>query len=527
MLPRCMRPAGHRRYINRSQAVCQGVNFNFFGGRLFFGLWASAGRKVLQEMKQTGLMGRHNGCKMKKTTLEAIPMKRLLTFLLALVLCMGVANAARGEGAAVPEEIQKLLAPAAEQGFRVADCNTALKNIGWIFAALQNDAGHNLLVIYQNVNGAWKEYLKSDKPIPQGKKLLSLYADTNGFDHGFLNLSVNTPVFGVWQANSDREDETEYNERYVNFTLTDGKWLLFYWEDFSGDLGLWVTDDSLKYVGSFPGEYQYKGTVRGSIQRDVRYLNLSSIPRSYKEARQKLTEASDIPEGELKAQKIRFVGGQKYPVYSGPGENYVRASSGRAAVSTNDWIQVFGRQDGWILIQYAIDKDRMRFGWIDEKALPEKAQVEEFRFSSVRAYTAQEIELTDDPLFSQSMIAVIPECNCVTWLSSLGDEWAYVEWLDAEANRQPVRGFLPIHQLVHLSQEEAVRLAKEYILISGAAAEGERITEPILNSCEITAGYDSASHLWTVIFISERDGRREVRVDDREGAIVSPADGNG
>lgn len=93
------------------------------------------------------------------------------------------------------------------------------------------------------------------------------------------------------------------------------------------------------------------------------------------------TIAPSIPPGELTAQNIRFRSDQKYDVYSGPGKDYLRASNGKATVSTNDWIQVFGREDGWILIQYAIDKDHMRFGWISEKALPEFAAVKKLVFS--------------------------------------------------------------------------------------------------------------------------------------------------
>ena len=80
--------------------------------------------------------------------------------------------------------------------------------------------------------------------------------------------------------------------------------------------------------------------------------------------------AEDLPGTEyppllsLNAQEIRFPGGNKYPVYSGPGKDYLRGARGKASVSTNDWIEVFGREDGWILIQYEIDSSQCRIGYI-------------------------------------------------------------------------------------------------------------------------------------------------------------------
>ena len=448
-------------------------------------------------------------------------MKKLLALLLTLALCLGLAAPVWAEeysDAKAPAEIAAMMAKITAQGYREAGY-TQLENLGWAFAVFQNDSGHNLLTIYQQKNGAWKEYLRSDSALPQGTKILSLSADAHGYDHDLLGLSVHTPVFVVWQANSDKEDETEYAERYAIYTLSGGKWLLQYWEDFYGDTSLWVAGDSLIYNGAFPGEYRYKGTVRGTIQRDVRYVNLSSLPLTYKEARQRLTDPPAIPAGELTAQRIQFTGGQKYPVYSGPGENYLRANNGKAAVSTNDWIQVFGKQNGWIMIQYAIGKDHMRFGWINEKALPRNAQVEELRLDAVRVYTVVETAITDDPLFSGSMLAAVPECNYVTWLSTMGD-WAYVEWFDDEASPKPVRGFLPVNDLVHLEQETVLSLAMEYLLSQQISVYDRPLTEYELREADAMTAYDQESHEWTVTFDLNGDYAWYVAVDDQNGTVL-------
>ena len=450
-------------------------------------------------------------------------MKRMLALLLTLVLCLGSMEVALAAGdQEIPEAIGGMIDTVTAQGFHLADWVRLgdAADLDWSFAVFQNDQGHNLLTIYQQKNGVWKEYLKSDSALPQGTKLLSVSQDEHGYDHDLLGLSVHTPVFVVWQANSDQEDETEYAERYVIYTLMDGKWLLQYWEDYYGDTSLWISGDQLIYNGAFPGEYRYKGTVRGSIQRDVRYVNLSSLPLTYKEARQRLTDAPAIPAGELTAQKIKFTRGQKYPVYSGPGDHYLRANNGKAAVSTNDWIQVFGRQNGWVLIQYAIDKDHMRFGWISAKALPKNAQVEELHFDAVQVYTVIETAITDDPLFSNAQLAALPECNYVTWLSTMGD-WAYVEWTDDENAGKPVRGFLPIADLAHLEQEAAIALAMDYLLSQTLTVYERPLDVYALREADTAAEYDQETHEWTVTFDLNEDYTWYVTVDDTNGAALS------
>lgn len=144
-----------------------------------------------------------------------------------------------------------------------------------------------------------------------------------------------------------------------------------------------------------------------------------------------------LPLGGAMPQLIPFEGGQTFAVYSGPGQDYGRAAQGKAAVSTNDWIQVFGSESGWIMIQYAIDDDRMRFGWIPEAALPPSASVPALGFSAQSATLLCDAALTDDPLCSRSALAALPKGARVDVLADMSD-WAYVE----SASGDFLRGFV-------------------------------------------------------------------------------------
>lgn len=66
----------------------------------------------------------------------------------------------------------------------------------------------------------------------------------------------------------------------------------------------------------------------------------------------------------------QFPKGKTYEVYRGPGQNYGRSATGKASVSTNDTIMVYGVRGGWMLISYGISGGHTRYGWISTAGLP-------------------------------------------------------------------------------------------------------------------------------------------------------------
>ena len=130
-----------------------------------------------------------------------------------------------------------------------------------------------------------------------------------------------------------------------------------------------------------------------------------------------------------------------------------------------------------------------------------------------------ETAITDDPLFSNAQLAALPECNYVTWLSTMGD-WAYVEWLDDENAGKSVRGFLPIADLAHLEQEAAIALAMDYLLSQALTIYERPLDEYALREADTTAEYDQETHEWTVTFDLNGDYTWYVTVDDTNGAVL-------
>ena len=95
------------------------------------------------------------------------------------------------------------------------------------------------------------------------------------------------------------------------------------------------------------------------------------------------------------------------------------------------------------IIQYDINKDHMRIGWIKSSALPKKATVSRLTYAPLNAITSMNTNLTDDPLFSQSSVLALSQGTSLVVLAKMG-QWAYVE----VPGSSPVRGFVNESALV-------------------------------------------------------------------------------
>ena len=364
---------------------------------------------------------------------------------MTLICICTAAAGSENDPSAIPDQIMQELIPYTNGDYWIQTYDL-ISGGEWAVAALQGSKGNNLLFLYQYRDHEWKLYARSDSAIFQGRKLVSAAFEESEqtFESGpkGMTFKVSTPVLMISQLNSDKESEAEYPERVLNFTLQNGKWLLVHWEDFDY-CSVFVREDALYYYGSWLAEYEpWYGKVNGTIQRDIRWASIANIPHDYKTAKKKVTVAPIIPDGDLNADNIRFTGGKKYAVYSAPDKSSVRSAKGKAAVSTNDWIQVFGQEDDWILIQYAIDKDHYRFGYIPAKALPKKTAVKELDFSHTVVRTQYAVPVTDDPLYSNAELTSLQSGEEVVLLAAMG-QWAYIE-VD---NKTKCRGFVPADSL--------------------------------------------------------------------------------
>ena len=303
--------------------------------------------------------------------------------------------------------------------------------------ALMSQGHSRVLLGYHDDGDGMAYWMRNADAVPQGEGYAYFRRHTAGeeISQGNSNAAyVDALGFDVIRIDKAHE---EYWMQTVSYHWRSGSFRLYaYMDREAGYEQAYVTDSGVSYYNFT--DVEKLGRVAGTVQRDLRYVSFDALPKTRAQARKSLSVAPEIPSGELAAQSIKFTGGRKYEVYQGPGEGYGRGGNGKAAVSTNDWIQVFGREDGWIMIQYDLSRDHMRIGWIRESALPSGVQVPELRFSSRAAYTTRSVSLTDDPLFTGDTVLTLPQGAWVEWLATMG-EWAYVE----SSTGDQIRGFVP------------------------------------------------------------------------------------
>lgn len=237
----------------------------------------------------------------------------------------------------------------------------------------------------------------------------------------YNHLYPDGPVLGVWTDNG------EYEEEGVTYVFTDGDFHLVQYR-FSPNCQVDIVGDELVF---FNISWGLEGRARADIPTRITSVNFYSLPKHVQDVRISGTDEPALPISDepnaLVKQNVTLRKNQKYPVYMGPGKRYGRLADGKAMVSTNGWVQVFGEYDEYLLIQYAVSADRYRFGWITDDALPKGATVPELPFVFGDFVTTEAgLDLTDDPLNSHTPLLTFEEWDAMERLAYLGDGYAYV-----------------------------------------------------------------------------------------------------
>ena len=396
-------------------------------------------------------------------------------------------------------------------GYQEWEIMDSLELDGEAYISARNGQTNRLIHASENDKGEWKIGWSNESALPQhapdpempGAEFVKLIDRSNS---SYAGLKLKTAFSYRPQRNGCYE--------YV-FQKHGNTWLLeeILYIDTDGTLldNYRITEDGVIYKGWLTNDR--KTFIEGRVQRDLRYFSCSAFPTDLDVLRYSLSNPPEIPAGTLSAEEIKFSGGKKYSVFSGPGEHYLRGGNGKAAVSTNDWIQVFGKENGWIMIQYDITSDHMRIGWINESALPKNANVKNADFSKTIMHTAIQCNMTDDPLFSMNTILVVPADSETIWLATMGD-WAYVEW---NGSSQPVRGFLKANCLRRMSSNQAKAAAMDILLATNPTVEQQPVAREMLESYSATFDFDPLMNQWTIGFDSGRDVQFTVVVNDQTG----------
>ena len=138
-----------------------------------------------------------------------------------------------------------------------------------------------------------------------------------------------------------------------------------------------------------------------------------------------------------------------FPVYSGPGENYVRPGNSNSMMRANNTVYVFGYTGDWLLVGFEVEyKKAWAVGYVSKDALNYMSttgvNIPELTFQpTLIGYADDYCRLTEDPLWrgGEYMPYQIPNGTAFTVLAVRGETqaWTYIE---VNTPQGPMRGFV-------------------------------------------------------------------------------------
>ena len=371
-------------------------------------------------------------------------MKKMLTMLLALMMALTVLPAMADETEIwnpMPDEIAELFDVPAWDEYEVMVNNGRL---AWTYSEEQ-DAG---VVVMTNGSLHIVCIVEPDKDgnLRITQRNYTMVVGDNGcswLEEGYGNTAQE--IEQPWGYKSGFELAT--GNYMIFFAKFDGVWRIkvvlnneaqnisFVYDD---RIGYRDGEDKEEYIDWDHNEMKY---AYGTYDNRFAAFDIHDFPKTLEEARSKLTNPPVTPSDFYTPLTLTLRASEKYDVYAAPGRDSYRAANGKAMMSTNDWVQIFGEEDGWLLVQYDISSDQMRFGYIDASALPKGTQVQTLSWYDLPEQTIKySANVTDDPLCSNSIIHRLNAGDKVTVLSSFGT-WYYIETTDN--NGKALRGFVP------------------------------------------------------------------------------------
>lgn len=125
-----------------------------------------------------------------------------------------------------------------------------------------------------------------------------------------------------------------------------------------------------------------------------------------------------FPQGQL----VSFPSGGSYPVYTGPGEQYMRGWEASGTLSTDQPVTVLGQEGDWLLVYYPVPDSPAfyRYGYISAAALPQGVTLPPLAWTPLQGTLS---EGTLDPTYPRGD-DWHPQ---VIQLAALENEWLYVE----------------------------------------------------------------------------------------------------
>lgn len=362
-------------------------------------------------------------------------MKKMMSFLLTVLMLLGAVPAmADGLYEPMPAEIAALFEVSAWEEYEL---------MNWLWSEEQNAA----MVVMSNGELHIVCIVEPDKKgnmrITQRNYTMVTTPDAPYISesHAPTAQEIDTP----W--GNKMLFELHLNGYMVSFGKFDGVWRIKVVLNNKDDVISFVFDDRIGYREGedmeeyIDWEHNKMKYAYGTYDNRFAAFNIYAFPKTYEAASEQLSNPPVTPTDFYSPVSLTLRPREKYDVFAAPGRDSYRSANGKATMSTNDWVQIFGEEDGWVLVQYDISRDQMRFGYVDASVLPRNAEVPQLIWYDLPEQTLlNNTYVTDDPLASRSIICWLNAGDAVKVLSDFGS-WYYVEVTPGTG--KTLRGFIP------------------------------------------------------------------------------------
>ena len=224
---------------------------------------------------------------------------------------------------------------------------------------------------------AWAHYAIANQPDMPENKAFAVMQEESGYEAALLvmrNTKSETNVLvladGRFVIHYPNGDSAYFTHEANGWQLTN--------LSFGDTTQVEVTRSGMTFLTLSDNGKWVKTTVSGVVETAMAQFSMDRFPRTVAAAREHLTNPPTIPDSPWSwtypygfpqpSQYAKLAAGKQYAVYSAPSDTSFRAANGKALLSTNDWVQVFFEEDGYLLVQYAISRHQYRIGYIKADA---------------------------------------------------------------------------------------------------------------------------------------------------------------
>lgn len=292
---------------------------------------------------------------------------RIGTFLLAFVMCLTMLTA-QAESK-LPLEVADLFTVKAWAHYAIANQPDMPENKA--FAVMQEESGYEAaLLVMRNTKSETNVLVLAEKSSAQADWKITM-RNWGAVGQGDANVpQLAVLADGRFVIHYPNGDSAYFTHEANGWQLTN--------LSFGDTTQVEVSRSGMTFLTLSDNGKWVKTTVSGVVETAMAQFSMDRFPRTVAAAREQLTNPPTIPNSPWSwtypygfpqpSQYAKLAAGKQYAVYSAPSDTSFRAANGKALLSTNDWVQVFFEEDGYLLVQYAISRHQYRIGYIKADA---------------------------------------------------------------------------------------------------------------------------------------------------------------